>query len=348
MVFGLALIAPRRPVPAGIGMAAVLVVWSAVMRLAGAEVLGIVGPLTAAEVGAVAMVLVVVIRQVEGVAAAGLVALILAACVGTQVLRIRYGAPPPDPLADVVIPALVILASTVLAGRYLRGRDRERARATGAAIAAAQQRERLNLARELHDVVAHHVGAMVVQAQAAQVVAGTDPGVGTRVLPAIEATGREALDAMRRLVATLRDRDSDEGEPGAPATQTTDLAADLHVVTAAPPGGGTPVRLAVELAEPVPAEIAISVLRLVQESMTNARRHAADAQEITVSVRASGGVVQVQVLDDGRGAGRPRSIGGGYGLVGMRERMQLLGGQFSAGRTAAGGWQVAAEVPLRA
>jgi signal transduction histidine kinase len=201
----------------------------------------------------------------------------------------------------------------------------------------------VSLARELHDVVAHHVGGMVVQAQAAQAVAGTDPGAAARVLPILEGAGTDALSAMRRMVAALRDSDPDGG---APLTQTADLNADLRAVTATP-AGGTPVRLAVALVEPVPAEVATSVLRLVQESVTNARRHAAGAREIDVTVRAEGGIARVLVRDDGRPGRAPKTYGGGYGLVGMRERVQLLGGRFSAGRAPAGGWQVAAEVPLR-
>lgn len=342
-----ALVSPRWPVPAAVGAALVLVVWSAVMRLVGAEVLNIFGPLLASEAGAVALVMLAVVRRVKGGTAAGSVVLLLAGCVAAQALRIRFGSPSADSLSDAVLPGLIFVLLAVVTGRYLRGRDREQARATGAAVAAAQRRERLSVARDLHDVVAHHVGAMVVQAQAAQVVAETDPHVGTRVLPTIEASGRDALDAMRRLVTTLRDSDADDRGRGVPPTQTTDLVADLRAVTAVPPGADTAVRLTVDLAEPVPAEVATSVLRLVQESMTNARRHATDARGITVSVRSSDGVVRVRVVDDGRVPGRPRSVGGGYGLVGMRERVQLLGGQFSAGRSADGGWQVAAEVPLR-
>jgi signal transduction histidine kinase len=342
-----ALVSPRWPVPAAVGAALVLVVWSAVMRLVGAEVLDIFGHLLASEAGAVALVILVVVRRVEGVTAAGLVVLVLAGCAAAQALRIRYGSPSAGSLSDAVLPGLFVLLLAVVAGRYLRGRDREQARATRAAVAAAQQRERLSVARDLHDVVAHHVGAMVVQAQAAQVVAETDPKVGTRVLPTIEASGRDALDAMRRLVTTLRDSDADDPGRGVPPIQTADLVADLRAVTAVPAGGGTAVGLTVELAEPVPAEVATSVLRLVQEATTNARRHATDARGISVSVRASDGVVRVKVIDDGRVPGRPRSVGGGYGLVGMRERVQLLGGQFSAGRMPDGGWQVAADVPLR-
>jgi len=148
------------------------------------------------------------------------------------------------------------------------------------------------------------------------------------------------------MVAALRDSDADGGEHGAPLTLTTNLTADLHAITVTS-AGGTPVRLAVDLAEPVLAEVATSVLRLVQESVTNARRHAAGANEIAVVVRTGGGVAQVLVHDDGRAAGQPKTCGAGYGLVGMRERVQLLGGRFSAGVAPGGGWQVSADVPLR-
>ncbi len=168
-----------------------------------------------------------------------------------------------------------------------------------------------------------------------------DPGAPTRVLPVIERAGADALSAMQRMVAMLQDVD------GEPATPTTDLLTDLRAATVTS-GDATPVRLAVELAEPVPAAVATTVLRLVQESVTNARRYAVGAREITATVRAGGGSVHVQVRDDGRHTDRPRrSGGGGYGLVGMRERVQLLGGRFEAGRVPGAGWQVLADVPLR-
>jgi signal transduction histidine kinase len=111
--------------------------------------------------------------------------------------------------------------------------------------------------------------------------------------------------------------------------------------------GGTPVELTVQLTEPLPAEVATTVLRVVQESVTNARRYAAEARRITVTVGTGAGTVRARVHDDGRHRDRPgRSGGGGYGLVGMRERVHLLGGRFEAGRVPDGGWQVLAEVPL--
>jgi signal transduction histidine kinase len=345
-VSGLALAAPRRPIISGVSVSVVLLLWSAVLRLLGAEIVPALGPLLAAEVAALMATVMVVVRQVPRDTAVGLVGLLLASCVAAQVLRPRHPVASGGVVSDVLLPGVVLLGLAVAAGWYLRGRDNEQARATRTAVAAAQQRERVGLARDLHDVVAHYIGGIVVQAQAAQVVAGTDPGAAARVLPAIEGAGTEALSAMRRMVAALRDSDGDGGEHGAPLTLTTNLAADLHAITVTP-AGGTPVRLAVELAEPVPAEVATSVLRLVQESVTNARRHAAGANEIAVVVRTGRGVAQVSVHDDGRAAGRPKTYGGGYGLVGMRERVQLLGGRFSAGVVPSGGWQVTADVPLR-
>ncbi|MGW4465198.1 sensor histidine kinase [Micromonospora sp. NPDC004704] len=272
---------------------------------------------------------------------------LMAGSVGAQVLRPGDPDAPGGPGSALLLQASVLLGLAVAAGWSLRRRDNEQSRAMRAAVVAAQQRERVSLARELHDVVAHHIGGMVVQAQAARAVAGTDPGAAARVLPAIEGAGTDALSAMRRMVAALRDSDTNGGGGGgAPLTQTADLTADLRAVTTTPVGG-TPVRLAVELVEPVPAEVATSVLRLVQESVTNARRHASGAREIAVGVRTRGGIAQVLVRDDGRPAGEPNTYGGGYGLVGMRERVQLLGGRFSAGEAPDGGWQVVADVPLR-
>ncbi|GAA2485494.1 sensor histidine kinase [Winogradskya humida] len=338
-----ALTAPWRPLLAGAGAIAVLAGWSLVARIAGGELMPVLGPLSMTEVVALMAVIAAVVRLLAPGTAAAVVAGLLAGCVVAQVLRPSHLTPDPDPLRNLVVPAALALGLAVGAGWYLRGRDAARDRATGAAVAAAQQRERLNLARELHDVVAHHVGGMVVQAQAAQAVAGRDAGAAGRVLPLIEGAGAEALSAMRRMVTVLRD-----AEPaGAPApVRTADLAADLRAVTTAP-AQGIPIRLRVALSEPVPGEVSASVLRLVQESVTNARRYATGAGQIVVEVRTGPGTVRVRVTDDGRPAAGPERHGGGFGLIGMRERVHLLGGSFSAGRLTDRGWQVSAEVPLR-
>ncbi|MEU1752703.1 histidine kinase [Micromonospora matsumotoense] len=336
-VCALALLASRWPVVAGVGVAAVLLVWSVVLRLADVTVPSAAGGLGAAEVTAVLAVIVALVRRSSRNTATGLVGLLLLSCPVVGVLRPEHPGAPQDLGWSVILPVMAILA-----GWYLRVRDARTARELRAVLVAAQLRERVALARELHDVVAHHIGGMVVQAQAAQAVAVPDPGAPARVLPVIERAGTDALSAMQRMVAMLHD------VGGEPASPTTDLLADLRAATATSEGA-TPVRLAVELAEPVPAAVATTVLRLVQESVTNARRYAVGAREITATVRAADGSVRVQVRDDGRHTDRPRrSGGGGYGLVGMRERVQLLGGRLEAGRVPGAGWQVLADMPLRA
>ncbi|KUL25318.1 sensor histidine kinase [Actinoplanes awajinensis] len=244
----------------------------------------------------------------------------------------------PAPSLWDVAGILIFSVTPVALGLFLRSRSAAAARASRAAVAAARRQERVELARELHDVVAHHIGGIVVQAQAAQVVPGT--AAPDRLLPLAERAGTDALAAMRQLVTVLHD-----GEPGGAPAPTMDLNADLRAVATAAPGG-SPVRLTIEETEPIPAAVGTSVLRLVQESVTNARRHAAGAREIAVTVRAADGLVRVTVRDDGRPGAQPQRYGGGFGLVGMRERVQLLGGRFTAGREPDGGWQVTADLPL--
>ncbi|TCB97196.1 histidine kinase [Micromonospora zingiberis] len=339
----MALLAQVRPVAGALGAAATLVVSTGVLRAVGAEMLA---GLAMTEVAALAIVIVAVVRQVPGVVATGLIGLLLATGVTAAQLRPQYWSLPagsePEPWWSVSLSGMAMVVLPVAYGWYLRGRDRQRARASRAAVIAVQQRERLGLARELRDVVTHQVSAMIEQAQAAQERAASDPGAAANALPVIERSGIEALSSMRHLVAALREGEPGEGRTSAPLTRTTDLSADLRAMTSA---GSPPVRVTVDLAEPVADEVATSVLRLVQESVTNARRHAAGAREIVASVRTEQGYVRVEVHDDGRVT---RTIGRrrrGFGLVGMRERVRLLGGRFTAGRTS-GGWRVIADLPL--
>ncbi|WP_089156743.1 sensor histidine kinase [Micromonospora sp. NBS 11-29] len=349
----LALLAQVRPVPGALGAAATLVVSTGVLRAVGAE---ITGGLAVTEIAAVAIVIVAVVRRVPGVAAAGLVGLLLATSTAAAQLRPQYSPPPgestPEPWWSLSLSGMAMVVLPVAYGWYLRGRDRQRARARRAAVIAVQQRERLALARELRDVVTHQVRAMMDLAQSAQERSTSDPDAAVDALPAIERSGIEALSSMRHLVAALREGEPGEGRTPAPLTRTTDLSADLRAMSSA---GSPPVRVTVELAKPVAEELATSVLRLVQESVSNARRHAVGARQIEVSVRTEQGHLRVEIRDDGKanrtigrrrggfgGVGRRR---GGFGLVGMRERVSLLGGRFTAGRTS-GGWQVLADLPL--
>jgi signal transduction histidine kinase len=249
-----------------------------------------------------------------------------------------------DPTLVLIL--VFLLGVAVVTGWYFRARDRERNQTVRAAVTTAQQSERMALARELHDVVAHHVTGIVVQAQAALLVAGKNPGVAVTALERIEHSGTEALTAMRTLVGSLRDGTAGFAAAG---EATTDLRADL--VALAENFAGPPVVLDLDLPNALPHEVGRSVLRLVQESLTNVRKHAPDASEVRVRVADVGhdsdNQLHIRVVDDG--ASRPvNPVGGsgGYGLVGMRERVELLGGRFEAGPSGYVGWSVEAWLPL--
>ncbi|MBU2662464.1 transcriptional regulator [Actinoplanes bogorensis] len=208
-----------------------------------------------------------------------------------------------------VIGACVRLWSTA------RGRELDRMRAD----------ERAALARELHDTVAHHVTAMVVQAQAGRVLVDHDPVTARRSLEEVEEEGARTLEAMRGMVKVLRD---DQG------------VAELGAL-----GGRLPIDLRLEgPLDQLPATVDGAVYRIVQESVTNASRHAAGATVIRVRVAAAAGLVHVTVGNDGT---RTRPGRAGYGLTGLRERTALLGGSFEAGPAPDGGWLVEARLPLR-
>ncbi len=199
-----------------------------------------------------------------------------------------------------------------------------------------RSREREQLARELHDTVAHHVSAMVIIAQAGRVLAGTDPSAAVEALEGVEEEGARTLEEMRAMVAALRDRGV--GAELAPPAGVADLERLVRT-----PGG----RLRVDLGldgelEALPPAVDAAVYRIVQESLTNALRHAVDATELVVRVAAERHSVRVSVRDDGRRTGRGRD---GYGLTGLRERATLLGGTLRAGPGIDRGWNVEAELP---
>lgn len=247
------------------------------------------------------------------------------------------------PLHGAVNPYLVLVAAVaiggcVAGGGYLRWLDWQR----GQAALDARADERLDLARELHDLVAHYVTGIVVQAQGARAVAGTRPEVAAGALAAIEQAGTDALTAMRRMVGALRD--ADDGAVAPPAG-----LAGLHELVDRTSALGVPVRLRAEagVLDELPPAVAGSVHRIVQESLTNARRHARDATVVDVLVRRVDDAVTILVHDDGTDADRP-ARGAGYGLVGMQERASALGGSLRAGPDERGGWSVEALVPLGA
>ncbi|EOD69645.1 sensor histidine kinase [Amycolatopsis vancoresmycina] len=253
----------------------------------------------------------------------------------------------PEVLTVLAFAAALMLGISIAVGLVLRSRDAQRTQAVQTAVSDAQTAERMALARELHDVVAHHVTGIVVQAQAARLMAEKNPQIAVEAMGRIENAGVEALAAMRRLVRSMRG-DAPAGSSEFSEQATTDLGADLRKLVESA-NHGVPTSMHLDLPPDLPHEVGRSALRLVQESLTNVGKHAADATEAFVVAEVAGDELHLRVTDDGRAtAHRPAGGSGGYGLVGMRERVALLKGRLSAGRGPDGGWRVEAWLPLAA
>ncbi|CAM3166606.1 sensor histidine kinase [Nocardioides dubius] len=215
-----------------------------------------------------------------------------------------------------------------------RGERLEREADQQVALAAADERARI--AREMHDVVAHGLSVIVVQADGAR-YAVSDP-VATETLTTIAATGRESLTEMRRMLGLLRSEES--GVRPQPV-----LADVVHLIAEARAGG---VAVEAELPDPLPPVsdgVGLSVYRIVQEALTNVRKHAGPAARVNVSLAVSAEQVTLAVLDDGNGASAADD-GRGLGLLGMRERTGAHGGTLAAGPRPGGGFAVSARIPL--
>jgi signal transduction histidine kinase len=236
-----------------------------------------------------------------------------------------------------VTTAVMLLVRRVIGDRERRARIAERERDLGAREAVVEERARI--ARELHDVIAHNVSMMVVQAGAERRVLEDERGSTHEVLETVEQIGRDALTEMRRLVGMLR---SDSPDPLEPQPGLEDLPVLVTQVHEA----GLPVDLSVE-GEPrkLPAGIELSAYRIVQEALTNALKHAGDAHA-SVHVRYGLDSLELEIVDNGAGT-EATPLGGGHGLVGMRERVALYGGRFDAGRRATGGFVVRVLLPIR-
>ena len=249
----------------------------------------------------------------------------------------------------VVSVAVLYLGALVLGDNMRRRRERadelveraERAERERELLATQQvQQERTRIAREMHDVVAHSLSVMIIQAGAARRQVRANPDRATESLEAIEATGREAMTEMRRILGVLRDEVTG-CEPAGRAPQPS-LASLDDLVSAA---DDLPISLHTEgdLGS-LPAAVELSAYRVVQEALTNVRRHAGRVDHVDVRVERTDGALTVVVDDDGRGAG---AVAGppGYGLVGMRERVGMFGGRLDAGPRPGGGWRVRAVFP---
>lgn len=245
----------------------------------------------------------------------------------------------------MLVLALLVGIVAGLSG-YLRTLDHRR----GVAITETRRSERLAMAADLHDFVAHHVTGILVQTQMARMMVTTEPGRLDPVLAGIENAATEALSSMRRTVGVLREVSLDTAESeSADRRPVGDLAALADMVAGFGGAIGPRAVLRRDASVPtdLPHEVQAAAHRLVQEALTNVRRHAADATEVTVALAYDDGTLQVTVHDNGRGGTQmPHAArGGGFGIVGLTERVTALGGELRAGPHEDEGWEIQARLP---
>jgi len=254
----------------------------------------------------------------------------------------------PAPWGEAVFGAVVMFVAWYV-GRRLRMRQ-ERAAQLLREQAAESRRivieERARIARELHDVVAHRVSLMTVQAGAAKAVAAQDPEGALRAMGAVEEAGRQALEELRHLLGVLRPETDPDGlgpQPG---------LADLPRLVEQIRRAGLDVSLATDrVAAELPARVDLFAYRIVQEALTNVLKHAGPGTHSKVRLGSDSSGIVIEVLDDGRGATvlpglDPDDAGArGHGIVGMRERARLLGGTLDARPRPGGGFSVVAHLP---
>jgi signal transduction histidine kinase len=292
---------------------------------------------------AVALYTVVLVRPLLGAVAAVLfvVAISSASLVST--------APLDD---DHVFTYLVAVVATVTVGYGVAlGRTRttlaeqraaELTREEGARTRAAVEQEQARIAREVHDIVAHDVSVIVAQARAAQRVFDREPHTATTALSSIESVGRDALDGLRRLMGLLRTDASDDGR--APQPRLDDLPRLVEQVRRA----GLPVQLAIHgVPRPLPATLELNAYRIVQEALTNSLKHAGPTRA-TVDVDYADDGLLVEVRDGGHGrtGGVPDEGTPGFGLVSMRQRVAMHGGDLDARANEGAGFRVSARFPV--
>jgi signal transduction histidine kinase len=248
--------------------------------------------------------------------------------------------PQVDQAEDVVVFWLILAAAWPIGAAIRRWSDRTELLAAEAAAREAQARteERARIARELHDVVSHSLGVMLVQAEAADALAEPGDARVRERLERIRSSGRDALGDMRRVFGLLRDDDADvdaEPQPGTARlpelverVRTTGLQVELRL------DGDPP---------PLSPSADLALYRIVQEGLTNTLKHA-HASRVDLRIRYTDDAVEVALADDGRG--RPADSRDGHGLVGMHERAALYGGAVRAGNRDGGGFEVHARLPL--
>lgn len=224
--------------------------------------------------------------------------------------------------------------------QLLHDRARQLEREQDQEARRAVEAERARIARELHDIVAHQVSMMTVQAGAAKTVALNDPETARRSMEAVETAGRQALNELRHLMDVLRPEAEQAGLSPQPGLADIPELVD-HVRQA-----GLDISLELEIdGEALPARVGLSAYRIVQEALTNVLKHAGPDAETRVRLTGDEGRIIVEVTDNGQGATILPSSG--HGLHGMRERAQQLGGHLTAGPLAGGGFRVVADLPVK-
>jgi signal transduction histidine kinase len=249
----------------------------------------------------------------------------------------------------VMVASVAVVAAAWYVGRRVRGRGaylallEERAEYLEREQVAEAQRavdeERTRIARELHDLVAHRVSMITVQAGAAQTVALSDPERAIRAMEAVEEAGREALDELRQVLGVLRSDDDRKGlAPMHGFAEIPGLVEDMR-------DAGMDVSLS-STGDPcdLPAKLDLASYRIAQEALTNVLKHAGPDSEAEVRLSTDDGMLTIEVTD--RGSGDTTMPGSGNGLIGMRERAALLGGTFEAGPRPGGGFRISARLPI--
>jgi signal transduction histidine kinase len=231
-----------------------------------------------------------------------------------------------------------------LAELHDRAERLERERDQQAALAAAAERARI--AREMHDIVAHHLTVMTTLAEAAVATSASSPEKATDVMRSVAVTGRRALADTRRLLGVLRERDG-TGAGSAEALQPVPDLSQLDALIEQVRSAGLDTALELHGQAPdVPAGVQLAVYRVVQEALTNTLKHGGAGARASVRLRFEPGELRVDVNDDGAGSAAPAAAGVGGGLPGMRERVRAYGGDVQAGPRQPAGWAVSARLPL--
>lgn len=298
--------------------------------------------------GQIALLLCLVTVAVRGCATAWAAALSAAVLwAGLATLTLAGDLTPSDREGSVFVLTLGTAAFAGLGG-FLRSTDRQRREA----VSEVRRAERVEIAADLHDFVAHHVTGILVQTQMARLLAASDPGPAPDrldpVLAGIEHSATEALASMRRLVGVLRTQGAEADGTAAPVRPVGDLAQLAELVDEfTRVGPRAELSRAPSVPAALPHEVEAAAFRVVQEALTNVRRHAGDATGVTVGLRFADNALQVSVRDDGQGsAALPHAArGGGYGLVGLAERVSALDGELTAGPRERG-WEVLARLPV--